>query len=377
MYITPILKVMTLPGTMMLNIKDILDKTVIFTYKHKGGYHTVNLSFPKQFKGGVYELSFTLNTNPTVQVNMINDDKKTITLDGSIGLANFFVGHGLMIKKNMMYIPSNYSGIFDVKSCLFDKRLLKELKATKAISPEFSYKINYSNQNFISTITEYCYEAKNSQNTAVSLGNFFPNHVTFDVINLNGNVVVKKDVKSWSTEDNTGKYMLRVKTATKDQIYVHIENKKNYTMHIVTYAFIKDEYIYDTKGLQYFPDTNYYLSGLFVYQTEQKPFKIINGKGYINIESIAKDLGSNNYTDTNGLVTFDLKMSGKDKLLHITIDKNVTNKIVVDNNDFDLDAKIVVSDSKLYVPLKSFVTIIDAKMKWYSSIKSACISYVY
>lgn len=378
-YITPILKRMTLPGSITLNVKDILDKTVIFTYKHKDGYHTVNLSFPKQFKGGVYELSFTLNTDPAIKVSMVNDDKKTLTLDGSIGLANFFVGHGLMIKKNMMYIPSNYSGVFDVKSCLFDKRLLKEIKETKAISPEFSYKINYSNQNFISIIPEYCYEAKNSQDTAVNLGNFFPDNVTFDVIKIkpDGKVYVAKNVKSWSTQDNTGEYMVKVIRPTKSMIFIKIENKKTYTLHVVAYAFIKDKYIYNTKGLQYFPDTNYYISGLYAIQTEGKPFKIINGKGYIDIESIAKDLGTSNYRDSNGLLSFELKMSGKDKSLYFLIDKIVTNKIIVDNSIIELDSNIIISDSKLYFPLKSFATIFDIKMKWYPKTKSVCLSYEY
>ncbi|MBP7732739.1 MAG: hypothetical protein KA140_03125 [Caldisericia bacterium] len=371
------IKRISLPDSVTLEVKDILDKTIIFSYKYKDNYYTVNLSFPKQFKGGMYELSFNLNTDPTIKANMANDDKKTMTLDGCVGFAGFSVGHALMLKKNVAYFPSNYSGVFDVKSCLFDKRLLKELKATKAISPEFSYKINYSTQNQTPwVIPLYCYEETDSQDTAVNLGNFFPDNFTLDVIKVKseGNVFVARNVKSWSTEDNTGEYMVR---PTKSMNFIKIENKKTYTLHIVSNDHKKDEYIYDTKGLQYFTDANYYLSGLFVYQSEQKPFKIISGKGYIDIESIAKDLGSTNYADINGVASFDLKMSGKDKLLHITIDKNVTNKIVVDNNYFDLDANIVVSDSKLYIPLKTFVTIIDAKMKWYPKTKSVCLSYKY
>ncbi len=379
LYSNGIYETMKLPAT-ITNTKITAPMQYRFFIKQANNVHECYLHFPYGFEGGKYELNLTVNQNPVTIMNMTNDDGHFYKLSGCEGLEGLDGGSyvNVITSKSNSYphIPSGYQGRVDIKGVVYDKSEFVEGSA-KAYSQHFSYDIQYLKQYYPQTKNDFAILSKSeiSKNTEIKIGNFFSDDTFFDVYSDDGSKLVVANTKHAVFKDGKQKtIVLHNKSRSIESLYTHIMPGRLTTIDMGEINNYDSTIVYDSKGLQFFENKDYYLSGLTF--KKGNPIRTIDGKMYINPKTFVSEIdGRVIKDDVINLVT-SVKLSGSKNLSTISVDKAKLN-LTLDGKSKQLDGKIIKIDNEINVPLESFATLLDCKTKLYTNEKSLCVTYGY
>lgn len=275
-----------------------------------------------------------------------------------------------------MYCPSPYNGKHYFKNVVYNTKDMND--QTEAYSQNFSYDIRYYNQYYPQENEETYGILQNeadSDKTEITVGDYFQNNIYIDIYDFSVRKIIEKKVKHYVCDKNKD-IVFFINNDSGVKIFQDFYVTKSHSM-IFNCGKINDytsKIAYSNKGLQFFENNDYFLSGLVL--KKGTPTKVFDHKMYIDPETLISELDGKITADDSKYLVMTIKLSGIKKTSTISINKTRL-AITFDGKQTKFDGKIVKTDKDIYLPLESFAKLLGCKTKNYTNEKSLCLTYKY
>lgn len=367
----------SVPSTFSLQLKNFVGKTATISFWKDQRFYSTSIFFPKGFKGGSYRLTLDVKATNQVVINMANDEKLNLRLRGCPSLSELQIGNDPIIAHYSNRIPSEYDGKF------FTKDLIKKngprvprygYHDDMVLSAKFSYDINYDTQvngEYLGG-NVYC-TSKPSTITKVYLDSASSKSAFFDVFDSRVHKLVYKNLKYWETKEDTSFYCVFVRFPSSEYYgtQVMIPKLKETKILACQDVIFGQNFVYETKGFQFFEGRDYFVSGLDT--RNGNPYRQINGVDYININMLVPEIGATNIIKDDSSISFTVNALGSQNL-----DYKITKSQILislkDSQKFTFPAENIIDNSNIYISREKLDICFGFKSKTYPKEKSVCMT---